>query len=40
MIVRGLREHAKMTRRFLEKIENANVEYQQYLEHLHNVFKI
>lgn len=40
IIVRGLREHAKMTRRFIEKIENANNQYVQHLEHLQNVFKI
>jgi len=40
MIVKGLREHAKMTRRFAEKIETANADYVQYLEHLQNVFKI
>ena len=31
VIVRGLREHAKMTRRFIEKIEAANSHYEQYL---------
>ena len=39
-MIKGLREHAKMSRRFAEKIEAANAEYIQYLEHLHNVFKI
>jgi methionine synthase I (cobalamin-dependent) len=29
-----------MTRRFIEKIEAANNHYDQYLEHLQNVFKI
>lgn len=38
-IVKGLKEHAKMTRRFVDKIETANIKYQQHLEHLENVFK-
>ena len=39
-MIKGLREHAKMKRRFDEKLNYANEQYQQYLEHLQTVFKI
>ncbi len=39
-IVKGLRDYAKMTRRFIDKIETKNIKYDQFLEHLQNVFKI
>lgn len=39
-IVRGLRQHAKMTRRFQEKIESKNEKYQQLLEHIDSLFLI
>lgn len=39
-IVKGLREHAKMTRRFVDKIEAKNTKYEQFIEHIENLFAI
>ena len=33
-MIKGLREHAKMKRRFNEKVNAAMEQYEQYLDHL------
>jgi hypothetical protein len=37
--VKGLKEHARLLRRFTEKLEAKNAKYEQFLEHLQNLFR-
>lgn len=37
--VKGLKEHARLMRRFTDKLDSKNIKYEQFLEHLQNLFR-